>query len=271
MSDLIVEDVGRIRVLTLAREAALNAFDNALYRDLADAMDAARSDSAVAAVILTAQGRAFSAGQDMTQMAAIGREIGGAEGVGAEEGGNAEDAGFPVLMAALEAFDKPLVAAVNGLGVGLGFTILAHCDLVIMAQSARLRAPFCPLGVAPEAASSMLFPARMGWQDAAWVLFSGEWITAQDALHTGIAWKVVPAEEVMATTLEAVGKIVRWPIPSLVATKRAMLAGRADAVRRARDTEDAAFARLIGSPGNIEAVTAFLEKRDPDFTGIDGA
>jgi enoyl-CoA hydratase/carnithine racemase len=121
-----------------------------------------------------------------------------------------------------------------------------------MADDARLRAPFCPLGVAPEAASSVLFPDRMGWQRAAWVLLSGEWVDAPQALDMGIAWKVVPREAV-------------------VATKRAMLVGRADRVRAARQTEDDAFRTLIGSPGNIEAVTAFLERREPDFTGIDGA
>lgn len=267
MTNVECEDDGRIRKLALNRESALNAFDNALYRDLADAFDAARKDSAVAAVVLTGRGRAFSAGQDMTQMAEIGREL-GADGLANE---NAEQAGFPLLMAALEAFDKPLIAAVNGLGVGLGFTILAHCDLVVMAEDARLRAPFCPLGVAPEAASSALFPARMGWQNAAWVLFSGEWVSAAEALDMGIAWKVVPAPEVISAALEAAEMIARWPIPSLVATKRAMLAGRADVVRAARQIEDAAFEDLIGSPSNIEAVTAFLEKREPDFTAIPGA
>lgn len=270
VSDLEVEDAGRIRILTLAREASLNAFDNALYGDLAQAMDDARIDPGVAVVIVTGRGRAFSAGQDMAQMAAIGQEIGGA--AGADGGaGSAEEAGFPVLMAALERFDKPLLAAVNGLGVGLGFTILAHCDLVVMAEDARLRAPFCPLGVAPEAASSVLFPRRMGWQKAAWVLFSGEWITAAEALESGIAWKVTRTAEVLPTTMDAARSMARWPIQSLVATKRAMLDGRAAAVRRARDVEDAAFGNLIGSAGNIEAVMAFLEKRDPDFTGIDGA
>lgn len=268
MSDLDIEDRGRIRILTLAREEALNAFDNALYRDLAAALDSARIDETIAVVVLTGRGRAFSAGQDMAQMADIGQAVNGnTDG----DSTSAGEAGFPVLMTALEAFDKPLIAAVNGLGVGLGFTILAHCDLAIVADDARMRAPFCPLGVAPEAASSVLFPQRMGWQRAAWVLMSGEWIDAHELQEMGLAWKVVPAPDVLPAALEAARSIGRWPIPSLVATKRTMLAGRADGVRRARDAEDAAFAELIGSPGNIEAVMAFLEKRDPDFTGVDGA
>ncbi len=270
MSDLEVEDEGRIRTLTLCRESALNAFDNALYRDLAHALADAQAESSVAVVILTARGRAFSAGQDMAQMAEIGQQVGGTDENGSNAGPS-EDAGFPVLMDAIEVFDKPLIAGVNGLGVGLGFTLLAHCDLVVMADDARMRAPFCPLGVAPEAASSVLFPERMGWQHAAWVLLSGEWMSAEEVAAMGLAWNVVPAAEVLACARNAARRIARWPIASLVATKRAMLAGRADRVRRARNVEDAAFAELIGSPGNIEAVTAFLERRDPDFSGIDGA
>lgn len=267
MDVLTSEAVGRVQLLTFSREESLNAFDNALYRSLADALQKAAADPAVAVVVITGKGRAFSAGQDMSEMAAIGQDVGG---LGESTGAGAE-AAFPMLLDVLEVFDKPLIAAVNGLGVGLGFTILAHCDLVLMSDDARLRAPFCPLGVAPEAASSVLFPDRMGWQRAAWVLLSGEWVDAQQALDMGIAWKVLPRDEVLQATLDAAGTIARWPIPSLVATKRAMLSGRTDRVRAARQTEDDAFRTLIGSAGNIEAVTAFLERRDPDFTGIDGA
>ena len=199
MPGLISEDAKRIRTLTFDRERALNAFDDDLYSDLATALDTAKGDPGIAVVVITGRGRAFSAGQDMTQMMAIGQDVRGNGEVRTE--GGADTAGFPVLMAALERFDKPLIAAVNGLGVGLGFTILAHCDLVVMADDARLRAPFCPLGVAPEAASSVLFPQRMGWQQAAWVLFSGDWISAPQALDMGIAWKLVPSDDVLASAL----------------------------------------------------------------------
>lgn len=267
MDELEQEQHGRVLLLTFAREAALNAFDNALYRSLAAALQSASSDPEVAVVVVTGRGRAFSAGQDMSEMAAIGQDVGGS----GESNGAGDEAAFPVLLDALEGFDKPLIAAVNGLGVGLGFTLLAHCDLVVMADDARLRAPFCPLGVAPEAASSVLFPDRMGWQRAAWVLFSGEWVDAQSAHEMGVAWKVLPRDEVLPAALDAAATIARWPITSLVATKRAMVAGRIDRVRAARRTEDDAFRALIGSPSNIEAVMAFLERRDPDFTGIEGA
>ena len=178
MDELMSELVGRVQLLTFSREESLNAFNNALYRSLAYALQKAASDPAVAAVVITGKGRAFSAGQDMSEMAAIGQDVGGS----GESTGAGAEAAFPVLLDVLEVFDKPLIAAVNGLGVGLGFTILAHSDLVVMADDARLRAPFCPLGVAPEAASSVLFPDRMGWQRAAWILLSGEWVDAQTSV-----------------------------------------------------------------------------------------
>ena len=269
MSDLEIEDGNRIRTLTLSRESALNAFDNSLYHALASALDEANSAPNVAVAILTGKGRAFSAGQDMAEMADIGQEMAAVND--GNSTGAAGAAGFPHLIDVLEGFSKPLIAAVNGLGVGLGFTILAHCDLVLMSDTAKLRVPFCPLGVAPEAASSVLLPELVGWQEAAWILFSGEWVTAQEAVELGVAWRLCPADELLAEAQVVAAKIARWPIPSLVATKSAMVAGRIDRVRAARRVEDAAFTNLIGSPANVEAVAAFLEKRVPDFSGIDGA
>lgn len=269
MTGLEVSQSGRVRTLTLARPTSLNAFDNQLYGSLAEGLRLANRDQSVAVVVVTGKGRAFSAGQDMAEMAEIGSAISGDDSALMD---NPEvESGFPILLDELEHFTKPLVAAVNGLGVGLGFTMLAHCDLVLMANNAKLRVPFCPLGVAPEAASSVLFPDRMGWQNAAWTLFSGEWIQADEAIEMGIAWRLCKPESLLAEAHHVASLIARWPIPSLVATKSAMLAGRSDRVRQARKVEDAAFGTLMGTPANVEAVTAFLEKRDPDFTEIDGA
>jgi enoyl-CoA hydratase/carnithine racemase len=266
---LDIEQHDRVRLLRLNRPEALNAFDTPLYRATAEALDAAGDDPSVAAVVLTGAGRAFSAGQDLAEMATL------SAGAPRAEGGAAPDAstvsGFPAFAEALERFPKPLLAAVNGVGVGVGFTMLAFCDLVLIAESARLRAPFTALGVAPEAASSYLFPLRMGWQRAAWVLFSGSWVEAAEAVELGIAWKACPDDEVLDATLATAGALARWPIPSLVATKQAMTDAHRGPITRAREVEDAAFARLVGTPANLEAVTAFLEKRSPDFSGIPGA
>ncbi len=222
-----------IRLLTLDRPEALNAFDSALYRDAGTEIEAARTDDAVRVVVLTGAGRAFSAGQDLKELErlAAGEQI---------------ESGFPVLLDALCTFDKPIVAAVNGVAVGIGFTMLAHCDLVIAAESARFRTPFASLGVAPEAASSYLFPLRMGWQRAARVLFTDAWLSAGEAVEHGIALEQCPDGEVLPRALELARTIAAAPLGSLRAIKSTMLAGHADAVAAARAREDTAFAQLLG-------------------------
>jgi enoyl-CoA hydratase/carnithine racemase len=261
---LRVEDHDRVRVLTLARPEALNAFDTPLYDACTRAFVDAAADDAVACVVLTGEGRAFSAGQDLGEMSTIDPSAPPSDTPAAPEHG------FPRFIDTVAAFDKPLLAAVNGLGVGVGMTVLLHCDLVVMADTARLRAPFVPLGVVPEAAGSLLMPVVMGLQHAAYALYTGEWISAQDALRCGLAWKVVPAADVLVETRAAAARIARMPVVSLVETKRLVLAARLDAIRAARAREDAAFARLVAGPANLEAITAFLEKREPDFSGLPG-
>ncbi|MDD9369816.1 MAG: enoyl-CoA hydratase-related protein [Acidimicrobiales bacterium] len=222
-----------VRVLTLDRPHALNAFDSPLYRAAGAALDAARADDGVKVVVITGAGRAFSAGQDLDEMARLAA-------------GEAVDSGFPVLLDALQAFDKPLIAAVNGAAVGIGFTMLPHCDLVLAAVTARFRTPFAEMGVPPEAASSLLFPARMGWQRAAEVLFTSPWLGAAEAVECGIALRVVPTDELLPEALALADTIAAAPLVALRAIKATMLAGRADAVAAARAREEAAFARVLG-------------------------
>jgi len=228
-----VEDRGAVRLLTLDRPGALNAFDSPLYRAAGAALTAARDDDGVKVAVVTGAGRAFSAGQDLDEMARLAA-------------GEAVESGFPALLAALETFDKPLVAAGNGVAVGIGFTMLPHCDLVLVAEGARMRAPFAEMGVPPEAASSVLFPARMGWQRAAEVLFTSRWLSASDAVECGIALRVVPAADLLDHVLDLAATVATAPLPALRAIKSTMLAGRADAVSAARAREEAAFARVLG-------------------------
>jgi enoyl-CoA hydratase/carnithine racemase len=228
-----VDDHGPVRVLTLDRPEALNAFDSPLYRATAAALTAARDDDGVKVVVLTGAGRAFSAGQDLEEMARLAA-------------GEPIESGFPVLLAALESFDKPLIAAVNGPAVGIGFTMLPHCDLVLAADDARFRTPFAEMGVPPEAASSVLFPARMGWQRAAEVLFTSPWLSAAEAVECGIALRVVPAASLLVEALALAARVATAPLPALRAIKATMLAGRADAVTAARAREEEAFARMWG-------------------------
>jgi enoyl-CoA hydratase/carnithine racemase len=237
-------DDGAVRLITIDRPEARNAFNAALYKALANALDDARADDSVHVVVLTGVGPAFSAGQDLKEMAKLAA-------------GETTDAGFPELLAAVQTFDKPLVAAVNGFAIGIGFTILPHCDLVLVADSARFRTPFAELGVPPEAASSYLFPARMGWQRAAFVLFTSAWLDAEQAVEFGIAFARHPDDELLERALELAASIAVAPLAALRAIKQAMLAAQAPAVVAARAREEAAFAQLLGGADTRAALDAF--------------
>jgi enoyl-CoA hydratase/carnithine racemase len=166
-------------------------------------------------------------------------------------------------------FDKPLLAAVNGVGVGLGLTILLHCDIVYIARGAKLKVPFVSLGVVPEAASSYLLPLRVGPQHAAEIFFAADWVSSSQAVEIGLAVRELPPEALLSATRELAARIAVHPLGALRHTKRLVRASMVDGVRAARAREDEAFAERIGSPENLEAIRAFFEKRPPDFTGID--
>lgn len=235
---------GAVRLVTIDRPEVLNAFDSAHYRALADAIEAVRTDDTAHVAVVTGVGRAFSTGQDLVEMAELA------------SGGSA-DSGFPDLLEAVQRFDKPLVAAVNGYAVGIGFTILPHCDLVLAARSARFRTPFAELGVPPEAASSYLFPMRMGWQRAAYVLFTSAWLDAEQAVDCGIALDVVADDELLDRALSLAASVAANPLAALRAIKGAMLAAQGPAVRAARVHEEAAFAELLGGADARAALDAF--------------
>ena len=242
-----------VLLLTLNRPERKNAFDETMWRETRDTLADAQADDAVRAVIVTGAGEAFSAGQDLGQMAARPDE---------------DPPGFPGFMDRLVAFDKPLLAAVNGVGVGIGLTMLLHCDVVWIAEGARLRAPFVPLGVVPEAASSYLLPLQLGHQRAAEMLFLAEWIDARRAVELGIATRLVPRAQLLPEMRALATRIAVQPLGALRWTKRTLLAVRADGIRAARSREDAAFAVRVGSPENQEALRAFFEKRPPAFRNL---
>jgi len=253
---LRVEDDGRIRCLTLNRPDALNAFDDDLYDAVRDALRAAADDPDVAVVIISGSGRAFSAGQDLVELAKPRQHDDG------------ERHGFGPFIETLESFPKPLIAAVNGIAVGIGLTLLPHCDLVLVSEKARLRAPFVSLGVTAEAGSTALLPATIGWQATARLLYTASWIEGPEAVRIGLAWRCVPEEELRSEALAVAAEIAAMPIDSLVATKQLLLASRLDAVRAARERENVSFGSLLGGPANREALKAFREKRPPDFTKL---
>ena len=243
-----------VLTLTWNRPRRKNAFDEPMWRDARDALREARDDDRVRAVVVTGAGEAFSAGQDLGEMAAPPR--------------TAEGPAFPSFMDELVAFDKPLLAAVNGVGVGIGLTMLLHCDIVWIANEARLRAPFVTLGVVPEAASSYLFPLQLGHQRAAELLYTAEWIDAARAVQLGIASRALPRETLLPGILALATRIAAQPLGALRHTKRLLLTVRAEGIGAARAREDAAFRVRVGSPENVEALKAFLEKRPADFSRV---
>lgn len=255
---LLVEDKARVRTLTLNRPDALNAFNEELYDATAEALIAAAEDPTVAVVLLTGAGRAFSAGTDLLEMHQMATDP------DFERGKH----GFPGLLDALVAFPKPLIVAVNGLGLGIGTTILGYADLAFMATEAKFKCPFTSLGVAPEAASSFLFPRLLGHQNAAWMLLSAEWVQADQALEMGLVWRLCEPDELLPVAWEHAAVLAQRPISSLIAVKAAMTAPMREQIGAARKREDAAFAKLMGGPANLEALTAFAEGREADFTQL---
>ncbi|WP_121251054.1 enoyl-CoA hydratase/isomerase family protein [Nocardioides ferulae] len=255
---LQVDDAHRVRTLTLDRPEALNAFDEALYDATTEALRAADADPGVAVVLLTGHGRAFSAGTDLAEMHARATDPAFVPG----------KHGFLGLVDALAELSKPLVVAVNGLGLGIGATILGFADLAFMASNARLKCPFTSLGVAPEAASSYLLPRLVGRQDAAWMLLSAEWVDAAQAREMGLVWRVCEPDDLLPEARRHAELLARRPISSLVAVKRTMTEPLRAGIAAARERENAAFAELMGGPANLEALTAFAEGREPDFTSL---
>ena len=233
MAALHISDEGRVRVVTFSRPEVLNAFDTSLYQGVATALADAAVDDGVGAVVLTGEGKAFSSGQDLAEMARLASGEPGATSA------------FPALLDQVTTFPKPLLAAVNGVAVGIGMTILAHCDLVLVAQGARAKVPFGALGVAPEAASSYLFPLRMGWQRAAMALLTGDWFDAQALVDSGLALAVYPDGQVLGEAVALGQRISAFPLASIMAIKQLMLAGHAAAIADARAREDQSFAVLL--------------------------
>jgi enoyl-CoA hydratase/carnithine racemase len=246
-----------VRVLTLHRPEARNAFNSQQYRELAEALAEALADHAVRVVVLTGSPGAFTAGQDLAEMASAVR------------GGQGGPHPFGACMQQVIDFDKPLIAAVNGVGVGLGLTILLHCDLVTIARGARLKVPFVSLGVVPEAASSYLLPLRVGHQAAAEILFTADWVSAERAVEIGLASRLFEPDELMPGTLALAERIAVHPLGALRHTKRLVREPHLAAIRAARAREDEAFAQRVGRPENLEAIRAFFEKRPPDFSAIE--
>jgi enoyl-CoA hydratase/carnithine racemase len=233
----IEEPAPGVRVIAFNRPEVRNAFDTTMYHEVTAALRAADTDETIGAVVLTGRGSAFTSGQDLAEMAAI------ATGTAVEGAGQ----GFMGLLDCLVDLSVPLLAAVNGVAVGLGFTLLPHCNLVLVDEGARLRVPFAELGVPPEAASSVLFPGLMGWQRAAQVLLTSDWVQAPELVELGLALRVCTAGTVLDETVALAARIAAHPRAATRASVSLVRAARRDAVMDANRREQAAFATLLGA------------------------
>lgn len=241
--------------VTLNRPKRKNAFNDEQWDALAATLNRAKEDRAVAVVLLSGAGGNFSSGVDLASFG------GGAPAARSDGFATA----FHACESALLHFDKPLVAAVNGVAVGGGCTIALACDLTYIGEGVRMRLPFANLGLVPEIASSYTLQANIGRQRAAELMLTAEWIDAARAMEMGLAARCLPDAEVESTAMEKAKQIAQWPTSSLRAIKQTLRATDEAGIARALEIESRLMSELAGSPENIEAVKAFMEKRDPDF------
>jgi len=251
MHQIKFEDNAGIRVVTMNRPKALNALNLEMMDELAEAFLATAKEESIKVLVLTGAGRAFSAGADL-----------------AGRNDYKPKHGLAGMVEAMIDFPKPFIAAVNGLGVGYGATVCGLADMVIMAQSARLRAPFSALGLNAELASTFSFPRLMGRQNASWFLLSAEWMDAQQCKDTGLAQSVVADDSLHEAALGKARVLANLPMASLLATKALIMEPLRDSMKAAMRAENEHLDKLSGAAANKEALKAFREKRDPDFAGL---
>ncbi len=238
-----LERLDGIGIITINRPERKNAFTRSQYEDLASVLQEIDADDSVHVAILTGAGGAFSSGQDLKEMAEMATAVASGGPASSQPGG------FTVLLDGLETFSKPLIAAVNGVAVGIGMTLLPFCDIVLIDETARMRVPFSELGVPPEAASSILFADHIGWQRAAEILFTARWIEAPEAVEIGLALRTAPQGEVLAHAVELAKTIASKSAYSTRVIKQLMVAGRGGRIKEARAREEALFAELFRSRG----------------------
>jgi enoyl-CoA hydratase/carnithine racemase len=253
-NDILTHAELGVMTITFNRLDRKNSITSAMYGAMADALAQAEGDAAIRAIVIQGHETVFSAGNDIGDF--LNRPPAGADS--------------PVFrfLRGIATFPKPLVAAVCGPAVGVGTTMLLHCDLVYAGDNAAFSMPFVNLGLCPEAASSLLVPQMLGYHRAAEALLLGEPFMAEAALEVGLVNRVVPPTEANGVAQAAARKLAAKPASSLVETKRLMKKGQQELVLRQMQDEGASFARMLGEPAAKEAFGAFMEKRKPDFSKV---
>jgi len=254
MTDILSDLSVGVLTLTLNRVAKKNAFTQAMYAELAQQLEQAARDTGVRVVVVQGHETVFSAGNDIADFL--------------QHPPTDLDAPVFRLLRAVASFPKPLLAAVCGPAVGIGTTLLLHCDLVYAGDNAAFAVPFVNLGLCPEAASSLLLPQLMGYHRAAEALLLGEPFMAEAALEVGLVNRVVPPTEANGMAQAQARKLAAKPLASLLATKQLLKQGQQAQVLAQMQSEAQVFGRLLGEPAAKEAFSAFMDKRKPDFSAL---
>jgi enoyl-CoA hydratase/carnithine racemase len=254
MTAILTDLQNGVLTLTFNRVDKKNSITRDMYAALADALVAARDHQDCRVVVFQGHETIFSAGNDIADFLNL----------------PPSDADAPVFrfLRAIASFPKPVIASVCGPAVGIGTTLLFHCDLVYAGDNAAFSMPFVNLGLCPEAASSLLVPQMMGYHRAAEALLLGEPFYAEAALEVGLVNRIVPPTEVNALAQRQAQKLAAKPISALVETKRLMKGGQQQAVQERMMEEAVSFGRMLNEPAAREAFGAFMEKRNPDFSKI---
>ena len=253
MSDILTHIDAGVMTITFNRLDKKNSITSSMYAAMADAVAQAGADPAVRVVVFQGHESIFSAGND------IGDFL--------NQPPSTQESPVFRFLRGIATFEKPLLAAVAGPAVGIGTTMLFHCDLVYAGDNAAFSMPFVNLGLCPEAASSLLAPRMFGYHRAAEALLMGEPFFAEAAQEVGLVNRVVPPTEVNGYAQAQARKLAGKPLSSLIETKR-LMKGDTQAVLQKMDEEGKSFGRMLREPAAKEAFGAFMEKRKPDFSKL---
>jgi enoyl-CoA hydratase/carnithine racemase len=248
---IVVSVENTVLTLRLDRLEKKNALTRGMYLDMIEALKQADADPNIRVVLITGSEVCFTAGNDLVDFA------------NAKPG---ETSPAILYLQTLAAAQKPVIAAVGGVAVGIGTTMLLHCDLVYAASDTRFQLPFVNLGLCPEAGSSTLLPALMGHRRAAELLYFGEPFTAGTAQEVGIVNTVIASNELLSTATEKARQLAEKPPAALRTTKALLKRGSANMIAKAMAKETEQFAALLQGPEGKEAMMAFMQRRKPDFS-----
>jgi enoyl-CoA hydratase/carnithine racemase len=249
--DIITSKQNEILTIEFNRPDKKNAITSAMYQIMADTIKDGEEDQAVRVILFCGKPEVFSAGNDLEDFMNAKEDL--------------ADRPVAQFLRNLSMASKPVIAAVSGMAIGIGVTLLLHCDQIYAAEHTKFSMPFAKLGLCPEFGSSKLLPEMIGYPRAAELLFFGESFSAEQAFDMGLINKVLPSADLMAYAYAQAAKLVVLPASSLRTTKRLMKARYADAVIAQMIEENKYFSAMLQSPEAKEAFTAFFERRKPDF------